>query len=101
MIARLVRLAQLALAAAGVVWIGRSVARVAREAAALARELERASSVLVRVPVGPTRPLEGVDPLTGDRYGVRLTPLGPAELRAVRALEESIRANPDIFADAG
>ena len=42
MIARLVRLAQLALAAAGVVWIGRSVARVAREAAALARELERA-----------------------------------------------------------
>jgi hypothetical protein len=92
-IARLVRLAQLALAAAGLVWIVRAVRRFARESAQLLRMLEGASAALA--------PLEGVDPVTGDRYGVRLTPLGPAELRAVRNLEESVRANPDIFADAG
>ncbi len=46
--------------------------------------------------VGPQgRPLEGVDPVTGERYGVRLTPLTPAETAAARDREWAVMAGVD------
>lgn len=83
MIHRLARPVRFLLTLAGVVWVVRGLLQVNRDT----REL-------VRI-------LEGIDPVTGARFGVRLTPLRDDELAAARAREAAIRRDPSHFATAG
>lgn len=90
MIARLVRWFRLVLAVLGLVWVARGILRWEAEVHALVGMLEYSRS-----------PLEGVDPVNGDRYGVRLTPLRSDELRQAREREAAIRRDPELFTARG
>lgn len=83
MIVRLVRWGRFLLALVGLAWVVRQIASTERDIRALVRQLEVT---------------HGVDPVSGDRYGVRLTPLSGAELRRARELEAMAWRDAGAFA---
>lgn len=87
MIVRLVRWVRVLLALVGLAWVVRKIASTERDIRELVHRLEGTHTVI-----------RGVDPVSGDPYGVRLTPLSGAELRRSRELEAMAWRDAGAFA---